>query len=209
MRLEAPSLTARTLLAGSALIVGLAACGTTSSLTSDPHAKGNIDLTAYSRLLITDFADEASDKAKAEVRLIVKTKVEAAGKSFPDLIAATVTAGGGFADVSRAEASSAPEASTLVMRGAVTRWDDGDPTLRFLVGFGAGNARFDARIQLVDGGTDAVLGTWIVDKNSWALGGVIAATQTPETFLPGAAKAIGDELSRRKKEGSIPPQKKR
>ncbi|MEY2855558.1 MAG: hypothetical protein RL030_2690, partial [Pseudomonadota bacterium] len=184
-------------------------CGTTSSLASNPKTTGNIDLTPYSRLLVTDFADEATDKAAPEDKPIVKTRVEAAGRSFPDLIASTVTAGGAFMYVSRAEAPPEPDASTLVMRGALTRWDDGDVALRLLVGFGAGNARLDARIQLLDGGTGAVLGTWIVDKNSWALGGLVAAAQTPETFMPGAAKSIGDELSRRRREGSIPPQKKK
>jgi hypothetical protein len=192
-----------------AIILSLAGCGTTSSLASNPKASGNIDLTANSRLLVTDFADEASSKAAPEVRPIVKLKVEAALKSLPDQIASTVTDRGAFKEVSRAEVLPSPDASMLVMRGAVTQWEDGNPAMRMLIGFGAGNARFDARIELLDGGSGEVLGTWIVDKNSWALGGAIAATQSPETFIPGAAKSIGDELSKRKREGSIPSPKKK
>jgi Domain of unknown function (DUF4410) len=198
-----------TLLAGAVIIAGLAGCGTTSSLASNPQASGNIDLKAYSRLLVTDFADEASDKAAPELKPLVKIKVDAARKSLPDQIASTVTDGGAFKEVSRAESLPAPDATTLVMSGAVTQWDDGSPAMRFMVGFGAGNARFNARIQLLDGGSGDVLGTWIVDKNSWALGGAIAASQSPETFIPGAARNIGEELTKRKKEGSIPPQKKK
>ena len=209
MRLEARIFAARTLFAVSALTVSLAGCGTTSSLASNPQTSGTIDLKAYSRLLVTDFADEASDKATPELKPVVKIKVEAAVKSFPDQIASTVTAAGAFNEVSRAAALSAPDAATLVVRGAITQWTDGSPTKRLLIGFGAGSARFDARIQLLDGGSGDVLGTWIVDKNSWALGGAIAATQTPETFMPGAARNIGDELSKRKREGSIPPQRKK
>jgi hypothetical protein len=208
MKFAALSAIARMALAASALIAGLAACGTTSSLSSGPQAAGNIDLTGYSRLLVTDFVDEASPRASPETQQTVKTKVEAARMNFPDQIAATVKTDGGFGDVSRAEALARPDAATLVMRGAITQWDEGSTAMRLLIGFGAGSARLDARIELLDGGSGEVLGTWIVDKNSWALGGAVAAAQSPETFLPGAARGIGEELSKRRKEGSIPPPKK-
>lgn len=209
MKIAALSAIPRMALAASALIVGLTACGTTSSLSSGPKTAGNIDLTGYSRLLVTDFMDEASAKASPETQPTVKIKVEAARKTFPDQIASTVKAVGGFGEVLRAEVLAGPDAATLVMRGAITQWDDGSPTMRMLIGFGAGNARLDARIELLDGDSGEVLGTWIVDKNSWALGGAVAAAQSPETFLPGAAKGIGEELSKRRKEGSIPPQKRK
>jgi hypothetical protein len=199
---------ARALLAGLATF-GLVACGTTSALTPHAEAEADIDLTSYTRLLVADFTDEASYRARPETLPVVRNKVEAARRTFPDQIAAAVMAAGGFAEVVRAEAPGSPEATTLVMRGAITQWDDGDAVMRMLVGFGAGNARLDARIELLDGGTGRVLGTWIVDKNSWALGGVVAAAQSPETFMPGAASSIGAELSRRRTEGSIPPQKRR
>lgn len=208
MKFAALSSIPRNVLACSALIVGLAACGTTSSLTSGTQATGNIDLTGYSRLLVTDFMDEASAKASTETQQAVRTKVDAARKAFPDQIAATVSTNGGFGEVSRAEALYVPDAATLVMRGAITQWDEGSAAMRLMIGFGAGNARLDARIELLDGGSGAVLGTWVVDKNSWALGGIVAAGQSPETFLPGAARGIGEELSKRRKEGSIPPQKR-
>jgi hypothetical protein len=208
MEFAARSSIARVALAGSALIMGLAACGTTSSLNSGPQASGNIDLTGYSRLLVTDFVDEASAKADPETQQTVRIKVEAARQEFPDQIASTVKTQGGFGEVSRASSLAGPDPATLVMRGAITQWEDGSPAMRMLIGFGAGNARLDARIELLDGGSGEVLGTWIVDKNSWALGGAVAAAQSPETFLPGAAKGIGEELSKRRKEGSIPPQKR-
>jgi hypothetical protein len=77
-----------------------------------------------------------------------------------------------------------------------------------MVGFAAGNVNFDARLQLVDGGTGESLGTWDVNKNSWALGGGIAATQTPEGFMQEAAGKIGTELSAKRKAGSVTPPRK-
>ncbi len=73
-------------------------------------------------------------------------------------------------------------------------------------GGGGGEAcgvNFDARVELVDGGSGKTLGTWKVDKNSWALGGGIAATQTPEGFMQEAASKIGTELSTKRKEGQV------
>jgi hypothetical protein len=89
------------------------------------------------------------------------------------------------------------------MRGAITQYDPGNATLQLLVGFGAGTANFNSRLELVDGGTGSVLGTWIVDKNSWALVGVLAASQKPEDFMQEAAKKIGTELSDKRKAGAI------
>jgi hypothetical protein len=182
----------------------LAACGTTSSLQAPKESRA-VDLTRFSRLLVEDFTDEATTKAKPEVQPLLKLKLDSAVKAFPDQIAAVTKAGGGFDEVVR---SGSADASTLVLRGAITPFDEGNAVLRWMVGFAAGNVNFDARLQLVDGGTGESLGTWDVNKNSWALGGGIAATQTPEGFMQEAASKIGTELSAKRKAGSVtPPQK--
>lgn len=180
----------------------LTACGTTSSLKVPPEHDGAamIDLTPYTRLLIEDFIDQATAKAKPEVQPVLKPKMDHAMKSFPDQIAAVTREGGGFNEVVR---SGTPDDSTLILRGAITQLDDGKPMLRLMVGFGAGTANFDARLELIDGGTSKVLGTWIVDKNSWALGGGIAAAQRPEDFIQEAARKIGTELSTKRKQGAV------
>lgn len=180
----------------------LAACGTTSQLQAPPEEgkAAMIDLTRFSRLIVEDFTDEATGKAKPEMQPALKPKLDQAIKAFPDQIASATSAGGGFDEVLR---SGTPDASTLILRGAITQLDDGNPMLRLMVGFGAGNANFDARLELLDGGTNTQLGTWIVDKNSWALGGGIAAAQRPEDFMQEAARKIGTELSVKRKQGAV------
>ena len=96
--------------------------------------------------------------------------------------------------------SGTPDPSTLILRGAITQYDEGNATLRWMIGFAAGNVNFDANVELVDGGSGRSLGNWIVNKNSWALGGGIAATQTPEGFMQEAASKIGAQLSLKRKE---------
>jgi hypothetical protein len=177
----------------------LTACGTTSSLQSAEQDK-MIDLTPYSKLIVEDFTDQATAKAKAEAQPILRLKMESAVKTFPDQIAAVTRSQGGFTEVGR---TGTPDAATLVMRGAITQYDEGNATLRWMVGFAAGNVNFDATVELVDGGSGRSLGTWVVDKNSWALGGGIAATQTPEGFMQEAATKIGTQLSEKRKEGSV------
>lgn len=180
-------------------VTTLAACGTTSSLQSAEEDKV-IDLTPYSKLLVQDFTDEATAKAKPEAQPILRLKMETAVKAFPDQIAAVTRSNGGFTEVSR---TGAPDAETLVMRGAITQYDEGNAALRWMVGFAAGNVNFDALVELVDGGTGRSLGKWEVDKNSWALGGGIAATQTPEGFMQEAATKIGAQLSEKRKAGQV------
>lgn len=181
------------------IVAGASACGTTSSLQA-PDDTPTIDLTPYRRLLILDFKDEATARAKPEAQPLLQPKVTAALKVFPEQIAAVTRASGAFEEVTR---DGTPDASTLVLRGAITQFDEGNATLRWMVGFSAGNVNFDARLELVDGGTGNSLGTWIVDKNSWALGGGIAATQTPEGFMQEAAGKIGTELAGKRREGSV------
>ena len=180
-------------------VTTLAACGTTSSLQSAEEDKV-IDLTPYSKLLVQDFTDEATAKAKPEAQPILRLKMETAVKTFPDQIAAVTRSNGGFTEVSR---TGAPDAETLVMRGAITQYDEGNAALRWMVGFAAGNVNFDATVELVDGGTGRSLGKWDVDKNSWALGGGIAATQTPEGFMQEAATKIGAQLSEKRTAGQV------
>ena len=197
-RITGRSFPARSLFIVAATAV-LVACGTTSSLEA-PKERASIDLTPYTILLVEDFKDDATSKMEPEEKPLLEPRVAAATRMFPDQIASVVKAGGGFDDVLR---SGSPEAQTLVMRGSITQYDPGNAALQLMVGFGAGNANFDAVLELVDGGTGAVLGTWKVDKNSWALGGVLAATQTPEGFMQEAAKKIGTELSNKRKAGAI------
>jgi hypothetical protein len=177
----------------------LTACGTTSSLQA-PTDEQNIDLTPYSRLLVQDFVDEATPRAKPEAQPILKLKMETVVKAFPDQIAAVTRAQGGFDEVVR---SGTPDAQTLVMRGSITQYDEGNAALRWMVGFAAGNVNFDANVELLDGGSGRTLGKWVVDKNSWALGGGIAATQTPEGFMQEAAVKIGTQMSEKRKEGKV------
>lgn len=177
----------------------LAGCGTTSSL-QPADASHSIDLTPYSRLLVEDFADEATSKVKPEFQPLLQPKMAQAVKLFPDQIASVTRAGGGFEEVLR---EGPVDAATLILRGAITQFDEGNATLRWIVGFNAGNANFDARLELVDGASGRTLGTWIVDKNSWALGGGIAATQRPEDFMAEAAAKIGNELSTKRRLGAI------
>ena len=177
----------------------LTGCGTTSSLEAPPEA-GVIDLTPYQRLLVEDFSDEATARAKPEAQPLLKPKLDSAVKVFPDQIASVTRANGGFREVAR---EGTADDETLILRGAITQYDEGNAALRWMVGFAAGNVNFDARVELVDGASGKTLGTWKVDKNSWALGGGIAATQTPEGFMQEAASKIGAELSAKRKAGQV------
>lgn len=174
----------------------LSACGTTSSLQA-PGEEKTIDLSPYSKLLVEDFIDDATAKAKPEAQPLLRPKLEKAVKIFPDQIASVTRSEGGFEEVLR---TGTPDPSTLILRGAITQYDEGNATLRWMIGFAAGNVNFDANVELVDGGSGRSLGNWIVNKNSWALGGGIAATQTPEGFMQEAASKIGAQLSLKRKE---------
>ena len=88
-----------------------------------------------------------------------------------------------------------PDANTLVITGNITKFEEGNSTLRLFVGMGAGSAFFESNVAFRNGG-DGQIGTIKVDKNSWALGGGLAAAQNPTMFMNGAAEKIAEEAKK-------------
>jgi len=163
----------------------LAACGSTSSMKNNEGAAAKIDLSDYDNVVVLDFADATK-----------KHKLPAfAGKNFADRIAARINEKGVFSRVSREPIAE----KSIIVSGAITKYNEGSGALRLLVGFGAGSSYFDADVQIYDSTTQQVLGKIVVDKQSWILGGIAASTQTVEGFMDGASKKIAKELAEGKK----------
>lgn len=116
-------------------------------------------------------------------------KAASAKTYFADRIAADLRKTGRFASVSR---NARPDAATLVIDGVVTKYVEGNAELRFWIGMGAGSALLEANVDFRDN-KGSPIGTIKVDKNSWALGGAIAAGQNPQLFMDGAADKIAAE----------------
>jgi Domain of unknown function (DUF4410) len=184
----------------------LVACGTTSEIkpssgttavaATAAHGKVALDLSGYDRVFVLDFIDatDKSDMKANELRDYVET-VATAGRTFPDLIAQRLRDTGVFMDVIRGPG----EGKALVISGRITRLAEGNGTLRFFIGMGAGSSYFNATTDLADAESQQSIGQILTDKNSWPLGGGIAATQTVETFMQGAAKKIAAQVSASKK----------
>ena len=187
----------------------LAACGSTSRIkpASAPDAGGatteaeataataaSFDpalIQAYSIVAVVDFVDAtAHERIPEDRRAEHVATVDDATREFADRIAAEIRETGAFADVRRGSAEGKP----LLIGGRITRFKEGNGAARFFIGFGAGSSFFDATVELRDGETGQLIGEIIVDRNSWPLGGVVAATQTVERFMEGAAKKTAAEL---------------
>lgn len=184
-----------------ALTSVLVACGTTSNIKPNAEAQSagslpqkgttRIDLSGYQKVVVLDFVD-ATDKhnlGAAEARDLSDSMTSAV-HTFPDLIAQKLRDTGAFQEVVRGPSSG----KALSISGSITRLTEGSSALRFWVGMGAGSSYFDATTDLSDAETGAKLGQVTTDKNSWALGGGIAASQTVQTFMQGAAERIAAQL---------------
>ena len=121
---------------------------------------------------------------------VIPPKIELARDHFADLIVEEIRATKAFSDVSR---NKTPDKSTLVIGGNIKEYTEGDPMLRALIGLGAGSVYFKALVRFDDGNAKEEIGTIEVVNNSWVGGGLLAAGQTPETFMCGAAKKIASE----------------
>jgi hypothetical protein len=171
------------------LSVLLAGCGTTSNLK--PVTGANIRIIQkYSRASVLDFGDKANAKTET-----ASQKVQEPGRHFADLIALALENSKAFEKVTR---GTAPQPGSLSVSGDITRCVEGSSSLRFWIGMGAGSSYFDATVQFADADTGEKLGEILVDKNSWALGGGIAAGQTIQSFMEAAAKKIAAQVAKAK-----------
>lgn len=183
--------------------VALAACGSTSKIkpTAEPGTAGGPATPAlqlgselvqgYSTVAVVDFEDATEHaRIRENKRAEHIATVDRATRDFADRIAAEIRETGAFSTVRREQG----EGKVLVVGGRITRLKEGNGAARLFIGFGAGSSFFDATVVLRDGETGQTLGEIVVDRNSWPLGGVVAATQTVERFMNGAAKKTAAEL---------------
>ena len=168
------------------LSIAVTACGTTSALKQGEEKVLNKDFSNYNSVVVSDFGDATKNQNMPEY----------AGANFADRIISAIREKGTFEKVT--DNPQEISGNTLVVSGDVTRYQEGNSTLKFLIGFGAGGTYFDANVSISDMNTQSQLGVISVDKNSWALGGAIAAGQSVDHFMNQAAKKIADELSERK-----------
>lgn len=177
------------------VLVGLlSGCGTTSPLvrSESPTAQTALDdLSGYHHVVVLDFSDQVSITQTTEAREAKAGAMEVDRRHFADVIAKELSGAAPTLDVSR-QPHGRP--NTLVISGDITRLNRGNAALRLLIGFGAGSSYFDATVRISDPATDTLIGTIQVDKNSWPLGGGLAAAQSVESLIDGAAKKIAGEL---------------
>lgn len=174
----------------SILVIGavtlLCGCGSTSQLKPVP----GLDSAAFQKyrtISVKDFSVKPGLETDA-----THSRLEEAGKSFADRIATALEQTKAFDQVSR---DPAPAAGSLQISGEITRFVEGNPGLRLWIGMGAGSSYFDAKIAFRDADTGQSLGEVIVDKNSWGLGGGLAASQTVDYFMQQAAKKIAGRVT--------------
>lgn len=176
-------------------------CGTTSDLKSASNTDELIQLTTYKKVIVLDFQNATTKKLKSsEKAQVYAEKVALGGKIFADKIALEIKGKRAFdeiireTDVSKLQIN--PENNdTLIIRGKVTRYEEGDAMAKLFIGMGAGSTYFDATVELVDPVSQKVIGEIITDKNSWGLGGALAASQTIESFMTEAAVKTAEQVA--------------
>jgi len=165
------------------LICLLSSCGSIQTESPSGTSGASLGAGSFTRVVVKDFAD-AYPKGDAAITGRYAAK-------FADQIAAEIRRVKPGAVVTR---NGAVSPSTLVVSGEVTRCEEGNAALRVMIGLGAGSCYFDARVRLTDGSGKA-LSTVLVDKNSWGGGGLLAGSQTVDTFVAEGAKKAAEQAS--------------
>ncbi len=161
----------------------LVGCATTSGIKQEGSESIPLNFSNYDVVVVNDFGD-ATKKGDLPTY---------AGSSFADRIDSAIRSKGVFKEVSRN--ADDVDSNALVIGGNITRYAEGNAALKMMIGLGAGSTYFDAKVTFTDSVTKQQLGEVTVDKNSWALGGGLAAGQSVEHFMNQAAQKIADELA--------------
>lgn len=163
-------------------VILLSACGTTSGIQQQGQI-ASIDLSKYNTVIVKDFMDGTQKQNVPQF----------AGRNFADKISTEINSKGVFNSVVRNKANATD--GTILVNGDITRYEEGNTALKLFIGMGAGSTYFDANVQLTDALTGNNIGEIVVDKNSWGLGGSIAATQNIDYFMKQSAEKIANELA--------------
>jgi uncharacterized protein DUF4410 len=160
----------------------LSSCGTTSSLQG-AHGAALTSTRKFSKVTVQDFKSSAPE---------VGENINKAKAYFADRIATELKKGGKFSSVAR---NAKPDANTLLITGTITKYDEGSATKRMLLGMGFGMALLEANVEFRDS-KGLSIGTIKVDKNSWPLGGGLAAGQDPQDLMKGPAEKVAEEAGK-------------
>ena len=159
-------------------------CGTVSKMQPATSASGgSLKLKKYSRVVVLTPTTTITD-AKA------KPVAEKACGYFADTMVDNLRKRKVAETIER---DGAPN-DALVISTVITRCTEGSASLRLWIGMGAGSSYFDATVSFKDGTSGEAVGTLVVDKNSWALGGGAAAAQTITAFMDAAAEKVAEQV---------------
>jgi hypothetical protein len=173
------------------MAVFLTACGSTSNLK--PVSGKSLSLADYNTVYVADFSDKTPTKIRDAAKLATyRQTVKEAGVSFADMIGTNVEKTKSAPAVLRAAPESA-DAKVLRIEGDITIFQRGNALAKMLLPL-AGSTKFNAVVRFVDQASGEKVGEIVVDKNSNPLGGGIAATQTTNSFMSGAAKKVAEQL---------------
>ena len=176
-------------------VLTLAACGSTSKLN---RTASTLSLADYSTVYVADFNDKTPSTIKDAAKLAAyRDSVKAAGVTFADMIGTNVEKIVTPPSVLRAAPADGAKSSTdkvLRIEGEITTFQRGNALAKMLLPF-AGSTKFNATVRFIDQSTGEKIGEIVVDKNSSPLGGGIAAIQTTNKFMSGAAEKVGEQLA--------------
>jgi hypothetical protein len=175
------------------LACAVSGCGTTSNFKATP--KSAADLSRFNKVSVEDFTDGASQKASPAKRETKEHEMQRVTRDFADMLAWEIGHKCIFEQVTR---NGTNDNQTLIIRGTITRYEEGSPSARLWVGMGAGSSYFDAAVEFRDGGSGEAFGSIDANRNSWVLGGGLAAAETPDSFMREAARKVAEELARLK-----------
>lgn len=153
------------------------------------------DYGQYTRVLVRDFRDRftsPTERIPLDELQERKALLAEASKTLPDAVAEALRAQGAFAEVLR---SGTPTASTLVVDGDILKLYGENDLARRATRGRTGEALAEVRVQLHDGATGTLLGSFLAQSGPGGVDRTAHAPATLETATETVVRRIADEVS--------------
>ncbi len=165
------------------LLLFLNCCSNTSNLyNKDP--KQELDFSHYGKAIIFDLEDDSS-RTKKRQKVLLK------GKLYSDMLANILEAEEIFPEVER---NSETNEKALLIKGRITKLQEGNRVARSVIGIGKTACIFEAELEFIDNQSQKVIAKIDINEKTSPLGGIFASLEDLDSIIEASAEITVDEL---------------
>jgi hypothetical protein len=165
------------------IIFFFTSCSNTGTILNEKKAKPNFS--DYGKIIIYDLSDNFSRTKKNK-------KVLDKGKLFSEIVASILIEEEIFDQIEQNKTITNEKA--LILRGSITKLQEGSKAARSIIGIGKAAACFEAKLDFIDNQSQKLIASISINERTFPLGGIFASLEDLDSLIEAAAEITIDEI---------------